>query len=169
MEVALLYDLYSAYGFTLGARVGADYSVFRSAHYYGIVRDSGYFKLLYGSAAPFLRYDVPAIGLFIQAAPTVGYLLSSYLYQRWHRGDGTIWGNGSVDTLQEDGPLQDPTKIRLSARLSAGTSFELLDQQFLPMLTADIPITENESANRSGKVTSEWSLMTFYVSLAMRL
>jgi hypothetical protein len=169
IEAGVSYDIYSELGLTIGVRIGGDFTAFHSAHYYGIVRDSAHFELLYLSLAPFVRYQIPALGLFVQAAPSLNYLASSYMYQRWRRTDGTLWGNGSIDTLQEDNPLIDPTKTNISARVSVGSNFELFDREFSPLVTANIPVTTNESANRSGTATSNWSLLRLYLSLAIKL
>jgi hypothetical protein len=164
---AISYDLVSLFGLSIGVKPGVDYKQFSSAHTYTnasgtfSVRDSANISQTYLTFEPYVRYTVPIVGVFVQVAPSAAYMVSSHFFQRKY--------NAVVDSIWQNGPLENSANIRYSAHLSAGYSFGLLGIQVAPTVTLDLPLSEIYSVSVDPKnvQSSYWGITTIYGSVAV--
>lgn len=165
LRAAVSYNVASFFGLALGVMPGVEMKQFESAHTYTntsgtfSVRDSANIRQTYLTFEPYVRYTIPGVGLFVQAAPAVGYMVSSHFFQRKY--------NTTVDSVWENGPLENSATTRYSAHLSAGYSFGLFGLQFAPILTADLPLADIYSVDAKNVASSYWGITTLYGSIAV--
>ncbi|MDP4199541.1 MAG: outer membrane beta-barrel protein [Bacteroidota bacterium] len=164
---AVSYDVISLFGLSIGVMPGVDYKQFESAHTWTnpndpsfSIRDSANISQTYITFEPYVRYTIPVVGVFVQAAPSAAYMVSSHFYQRKY--------NATIDSVWQNGPLENSANMRYSAHISAGYDFALLGLQVAPSITADLPLSQIYSVDAKNVASSYWGITTIYGSLAVR-
>ncbi len=197
LRAAVSSDLISLMGLSIGVKSGIDYKQFSSSHIYATgtgpgssisgysvpidsinIDDNGDFTTTYLTVAPYARYKIPVVGLTIEAAAGIDYLLSSHFLQTWSIANAFLAGKqvsgvkyastGLGDTIPENGPIQNLATTRYSALISLGYPLNFMGLDVSPTITADIPISNIRSANSNDLNPTYWHVATYYASVAVR-
>jgi hypothetical protein len=163
---AISMDLIHFVGFTVGIKPAYEVQQFTSEQIDSLtmqtVANGGKedVKINLLSLEPYIRYTIPGTdGLFIQASPSIKYVVSS----TFHLTPGTGVPANEV-TINPD------TEVTLknalyNAKGTIGYAFSLLGIGFEPSVSAAFPITDLSDISDA----KNWSVTTLYLSLAVRL
>jgi hypothetical protein len=111
------------------------------------------------SVEPFIRYDIPSTGVFLQASPAFKYVLSS----SFHHAAGSAAEEAEVG-FNPDSAITLKSAL-YNAKGTIGYSLSLLGISLEPSVSAAFPITNLSDISDA----KNWAVTTLYLSLAVRL
>lgn len=131
--------------------------------------------------APFARYEFFRNGLFVQAGPGIGLLVSSTFTHKRILTSSTIklnnsdvitnvrFENGTREETLEDGKIPNASSTRISALLTAGWDIPIGDHAvFAPMATLDLPLTTVRPDASGSSGSSKWQIFSMYFSIGLK-
>lgn len=131
--------------------------------------------------APFVRYEFFRNGLFVQAGPGIGLLMTSHFTHKriltsseivLDNGDritNVRFENGTREETLEDGKIPNASSTRISALLTAGWDIPVGDHAvFAPMATIDLPLTTVRPDAFGASGSSKWQIFSMYFSVGLK-